>query len=110
MQWLTLVPENTGIQRLRTERPVTASTRRLDAAAPYPSAHAAQIGDPRADSRPPRRERRRTERRHHERRGQQLPVAFDTRSKHDRRGCQDRRAPRDVSTATPRVTGIDVYA
>lgn len=110
MQWLTLVSEDAGVQRLRAERPVTASTGQLDAVVRYPSAHPAQIGETRASAPAPRRERRRGERRQGDRRGQQLAGAFDTRSKHDRRGCQDRRRPAGEAVATPKGAGIDVYA
>jgi len=110
MQWLTLVSEDAAVQRLRSARPATASTGRLHGVAGYPSAHPAQIGEPRVDEPAARRERRRGERRMEQRRDQQLPVAFDTRSRHDRRGCQDRRRAPDEAQTTPRVTGIDVYA
>ena len=110
MQWLSLVPEDAGVQRLQAERPATARTAQLDAVARYPSAHPAQIGERRANAPAPRRERRGGERRQGDRRGQQLAGAFDPRSKHDRRGCQDRRRPAGEAVATPKGAGIDVYA
>ncbi len=110
MQWLTLVPEDAGVQRLRAERPVTASTGQLDTVARYPSSHPVQIGETHLRAPAPRRERRRGERRQGDRRGQQLASAFDTRGKHDRRGCQDRRQSTGAAAITAKGAGIDVYA
>ena len=113
MQWLSLVPEDAGVQRLRAERPVTASTGQLDRVAHYPSSHPVQIGETHPRAAAPRRERRRGERRQGERRGQQLAGAFDTRGKHDRRGCQDR-LQSTVAAATPKraahTTGLEGLA
>jgi hypothetical protein len=111
MQWLTLVPEDAGVQRLRAELSATAGTGQLDAVARYPSAHPVQIGEQRASGAPvPRRERRRGERRQGARREQQLAGAFDTRSRHDRRGCPNRRRSAGETAATAMGAGIDVYA
>ena len=111
MQWLTLVPERAVAQRLRTERPPGATTGQPDPVARYPSSHPVQIGDRQATRvAAPRRERRRGERRQNDRRGQQLSGAFDTRSKHDRRCCQDRRRCAGETAPTPTGAGIDVHA
>ena len=110
MQWLTLGPEHAGARRLRTERPAGATTGQLDAVARYPCTYPAQLGDKQAARvSATGRERRCGERRQNDRRGQQLTGVFDTRSKRDRRCCQDRRRSAGEMTQTP-AGGIDVYA
>ena len=111
MQGLTLVSEDSGVHRLRSAPPATASAGRLDGVAGYPTTHRVQIGETAVQVAERRPERRRGERRTQQRRGQQLAIAFDTRGRHDRRDCQDRRrAPRETDTTAAQVTGIDVFA
>ena len=45
MQWLTLVPEDAGVQRLKADNRRPAVTRDVDALSAYPSTHAVKIGD-----------------------------------------------------------------
>ncbi len=110
MQWLSLVSEDTGVQRLKAADRAPARTGRLEAVAQYPSAHPVQVGERRADQRPPRVDRRRGERRDADRRTRQIPVLLDTRSQHQRRAVQDRRRSGGETATTRRGTGIDVYA
>ncbi len=110
MQWLTLVSEDAGVQRLKADNRLPATTPGVDAVSPYPAAHPARIeGRPQQAPRAPARDRRRDDRRQGERRRQQLPVVFDTRSRHDRRALENRRKNAPGSTA-PAPTGVDLYA
>ena len=92
MQWLRLVSEDSGIQRLKTENRLPATTHGIAPVSPYPATHSASIGDGTATSLPPTKDRRKGDRRKGgDRRSQQVPVFLDTRSKHDRRGIENRR-------------------
>jgi hypothetical protein len=85
MQWLTLVPENSGVQRLQADMRRTVAVRSVDAIAPCPPPHPVDTGDDRQTrSLPagaPQGERRSGE----DRRRRQVPVVLDTRSSGDRR-------------------------
>jgi len=112
MQWLTLLPEDSGVQRLRADNRKPTVARAVDSVAPYPSAHPVQIGERPQGRRQQDRNRRQGERRQGEdRRREQVPVILDTRSSHDRRALQNRRADRNgeeaVAVPQPR---INVYA
>ena len=104
MQWLTLVSEDNGVQRLKAANRRPAVARALEPVAPYPSAHPARIGE---HSETPRRRsenRQPAERRKNgDRRRKQVPVILDTRSQHDRRELQDRHG-------THLRKRLDVYA
>ena len=112
MQWLTLVSEDNGVQRLKADnrRPVVA--RAVDPVSPYPSTHPARIGEH------PETPHQRIESRHQgerrkdgDRRRKQVPVILDTRSKHDRRALQNRGDTHsgEEKPDTPRPR-INVYA
>ena len=92
MQWLTLVPEDSGVQRLKADNKLPATTGDVEQVAPFPRVHPARIGDRRESrSAMPTKERRSAERRQGDRRKKQIPVLLDTRSKHDRRAFENRR-------------------
>ena len=112
MQWLNLVSEDAGVQRLKTEARQTAKTRGVNAVAPYPKVHPVQIGEDRRARQKPVTDRRQGERRKGaERRKQQIPVLLDTRSQHDRRSIDGRRQSDsgNAEAATSR-TRINLYA
>jgi len=112
MQWLSLVTEDAGVQRLRADNRLPAKARGVDHVSPYPSSHAAQISEGNKRQQQPRKERRQQERRRNaDRRKQQLPVILDTRSSHDRRQIQNRRQTR--ISENPEINGLarlDLYA
>lgn len=112
MQWLTLVPEDAGVQRLKADNRRPAGARGVEALAPYPSTHAVKIGENAANHQPPERDRRRGERRSGvDRRCNQLPVLLDTRSRHDRRRIENRRQPTTPQDPRQAVrTRINLYA
>ena len=112
MQWLTLVSEDNGVQRLKADnrRPVVA--RAVDAVSPYPSTHPVRVGEHPEIQRQHVEIRRYGERRKRgDRRHKQVPVILDTRSSHDRRALQSRRATHSVDEKpdTPHQR-INVYA
>lgn len=107
MQWLSLVTEDYGVQRLKADnlRPVVA--RPLAPVAAYPAAHPVQTGETPEAPQQPRAERRRGERRQGgERRRRQVPVILDTRCQNDRRASTERR---DGAGSAPRLR-LDTYA
>ncbi|TCK19428.1 hypothetical protein DFR30_2739 [Thiogranum longum] len=114
MQWITLVPEDAGVQRLKADNRRPVITRNVDAVSPYPSAHALRIGEGNRRESAPHGERRADERRAGaERRKQQVPVLLDTRSKHDRRAIDNRRtidATDNNSDQRPRRVRLNLYA
>jgi len=113
MQWINLVPEDAGIQRLKADNRRPVITRDVDAVSPYPSAHAARVGKGIERDITEHRERRAEDRRSGiDRRKKQLPVLLDTRSKHDRRGIDNRRAATDsgADDRPARKTRLNLYA
>jgi hypothetical protein len=112
MQWLTLVPEDSGVQRLKADNRRPAVTRSVDpvsASAPLPSTRGdEQVQMPRQ----PATDRRRGERRGgYDRRVEQQPVLLDTRCSHDRRDGENRRqAPGNRTQCPPAGTRINLYA
>ncbi len=107
MQWLTLVPEDSGVQRLKADNRRARVTRAVAAPTPCPPAQ----GD---HDRPLQAApvRRRSERRAgHERRRRQVPVVLDTRCGGDRR---DRSEHHTRAANPPRPQSIrrhiDLYA
>ena len=93
MQWLKLVSEDGGVQRLKACNRLPAVTPAVDPVPPYPATHSARIdGRPVPGSRRPLKDRRQNERRQgSDRRKKQVAVILDTRSKHDRRALENRR-------------------
>jgi hypothetical protein len=92
MQWLTLVSEDAGVQRLKSDARQPATARAVDAVAAYPAAHPAQLGEGASARKAPVKDRRQGERRKQgDRRKEQQPVLLDTRSRHDRRSIDNRR-------------------
>lgn len=113
MQWLTLVPEDAGVQRLKADNRRPAVTRNVDAPSAYPSTHAVKIGDGTENRQSPsRRDRRQSDRRSGcDRRCKQVPVLLDTRSSHDRRHIENRRQAAASKDLRPVVrTRINLYA
>jgi hypothetical protein len=112
MQWLTLVSEDNGVQRLKADNRRPAIARAVDQVSPYPSAHPARIGEHPGTARQRIENRHQDERRKgDDRRRKQVPVILDTRSNHDRRSLQNRRGTHsgDEKSDTPRQR-INVYA
>ena len=112
MQWLNLVSEDGGIQRLKADNLQPAVTTGIKAVPPYPSTHPVQIGERRDSRGKPVSDRRRAERRRgNERRQKQVPVMLDTRSSRDRRTIEDRRKSLSANKGTPNTFAhIDIYA
>jgi hypothetical protein len=111
MQWLSLVTEDAGVQRLKADTRLRVALRSLDGVAPCPSLHTVQTDAAEHRQRLPRRERRQQERRRAgDRRQQQLPVFLDTRSRQDRRQPHNRRLT--WISENPQVTArarLDLY-
>jgi len=112
MQWINLVPEDAGLQRLKADNRRPVITRDVDAVSPYPSAHAPRIGDGTRRESTPHRDRRASDRRTgSDRRKQQLAVLLDTRSKHDRRAIGNRRSIETTDTEQrPQRARLNLYA
>ena len=113
MQWLKLVSEDAGLQRLKAVNRLPASTPGIDPVPPYPATHSACIGGhPEPGSRRPLKDRRQNERRQGgDRRKKQIPVVLDTRSKHDRRALENRREGKKCRKNKPSARSrINVYA
>lgn len=117
MQWIKLVPEDTGIQNLKADNKRPAITRNVDAVSPYPSAHAPRIGEDALREARKHQKRRTGDRREgDDRRKQQIPVMLDTRSKHDRRAISNRRtdsssdAEADADDQAPPSKHLNIYA
>lgn len=110
MQWLSLVTEDAGVQRLKADNRQPVVARSLDAVSPYPAIHPARIGEGKVREPGARRERRDGERRQGERRQKQVPVLLDTRCG-SRRGIENRRreAAEPDDAGIPAVR-INVYA
>lgn len=112
MQWLNLVSEDAGVQRLKAEARQPATTPGVSAVAPYPSVHPAHIGEASNARQKPIQDRRHGERRKGtDRRKQQKAVLLDTRSQHDRRNIDNRRQPQSgEKETTPSRMRINLYA
>ena len=113
MQWLKLVSEDGGIQRLRAANRLPARAPRVGAVPAYPSTHSARSDDrPEPGRRRPFKDRRQHERRQGgDRRKKQVPVLLDTRSKHDRRSLENRRGSKErCEDKPPARSGVNVYA
>ncbi len=112
MQWLSLVSEDSGVQRLKADNRLPATTQGVLAVSPFPSTHAAKAGEHRDTHQRPVTDRRRNERRQgNERRKKQIPVVLDTRSNHDRRGIENRRKNQTVHDEKPApLPRINIYA
>ena len=112
MHWLSLVSEDNAVQRLQAEKRPPAATSGVASVPAYPTTHSAHIADRPATNAYPARERRKEDRRKGgDRRKEQVPVLLDTRSKHDRRGIENRRrteAARKLQRAAR--ARINVYA
>ena len=113
MQWLKLVSEDGGVQRLKAGNRLPAATPGVAPVPPYPATHSARIGGhPEPGSRRPLKDRRQNERRQGgDRRKKQIPVVLDTRSKHDRRALENRREGKKCrKNKPPARSRINVYA
>lgn len=111
MQWLKLVSEDGGIQRLRADNRSPATTPVVDPVPQSPAAQPPPLGKHPESNARPRKERRRGERRKGgDRRKKQIPVLLDTRSKHDRRALENRRgdAPASPDDPPPR-SGVNIF-
>jgi len=112
MQWLTLVPEDSGVQRLKADNRKPAVTGSVDPVSPYPRAHPTRSGEQIESRQRPVHDRREGERRRGgERRREQVPVLLDTRCQEDRRAIENRRA--SVATGEHPPTArlrINLYA
>jgi hypothetical protein len=112
MQWLTLVPEDSGVQRLKADNRLPTVTRSVDpvsASSPVPTARS---GEQVQEQRKPATDRRRGDRRRGcERRSEQQPVLLDTRCSQDRRGGENRRQSDGGREQRPVArTRINLYA
>jgi hypothetical protein len=112
MQWLKLVSEDGGIQRLKAGNRLPAKTPGVGPVPPYPATHSARIDRyPEFGSHRPPEDRRQNERRQGgDRRKKQIPVVLDTRSKHDRRALENRRGGKKRSQDRPPIrSGVNIY-
>jgi hypothetical protein len=112
MQWLKLVSEDGGVQRLKASNRLPAATTGVEPVPPYPATHSARIdGRSEPDNRRPLKDRRQNERRQgSDRRKKQVPVILDTRSKHDRRALENRRENKNrCDNKPPARSRINVY-
>jgi hypothetical protein len=103
MTFINLIPDDLGIQRLKSENAQPGTTRAVTPVEPYPSQQANQ---PQALPVPPPRKRRKPrkgERRAGERRKRQEPVILDTRASQDRREITDRREDEAETRPPPRI-------
>ncbi len=113
MQWLKLVSEDGGVQRLKAVNRLPVRAPGVDAVPAYAATHSAGSGEhPKPDRRRPVKERRQNERRQGgDRRQKQVPVVLDTRSKHDRRALENRRGSKKRREDKPPArSGVNVYA
>lgn len=107
MTSINLIPDDLGVQRLKSENAQPSTTRAVTPVAPYPTEQANQ-----PHPRPPvparaRNEQRKRERRRGERRRKQDPILLDTRSSQDRRHIRDRRDDEEAK-ARP-APSLDLY-
>ena len=112
MQWLKLVSEDGGVQRLKAVNRLPARAPHVDAVPAYPATHSARSGEYPEPGRPLKDRRQNERRQGGERRKKQVPIVLDTRSKHDRRALENRRDGNkrcEDKTPAPR-SGINVYA
>ena len=110
MQWLSLVTEDAGVQRLKADNRLPVITRSVDAVSPYPAVHPAHIGEGKRIEPVTGRDRRGKERRRGERRKQQVPVILDTRCA-NRRDIENRRSSSTTeATEAPFAVRINLYA
>lgn len=91
MTFINLIPDDLGLQRLKSDNAQPGSARAVTPVDPYPTQQPGQAHPKPMVLRREEPEQRKRERRHGERRQQQLPVVLDTRTPHDRRGIGDRR-------------------
>jgi len=105
MQWLTLVPENSSVQRLTADNRRPVVVRGVAAPAPCPPAPPLRNDERTA---PGAREHRHDERRKgDDRRRQQVPVVLDTRCSDERRRRSD---AGKAGQPTDRRHHINLYA
>ena len=111
MQWLKLVSEDGGVQRLKAVNRLPVKTPRVDPVPPYPATHSARIDTSHQSQARPVKDRRQADRRKGgDRRKKQVAVVLDTRSKHDRRAFQDRRGSNKRSQDKRRARShINIY-
>jgi hypothetical protein len=111
MQWLKLVSEDGGVQRLKANNRLPVRTPGVDPVPPYPATHSARIDTARQSHARPVKDRRQSDRRKGgERRKKQVAVVLDTRSKHDRRALEDRRGSKKRSHDKRRARShINIY-
>ena len=91
MTFINFIPDDLGVQRLKSDNAQPGSARAVTAVEPYP---AQQPGQPHPAPMVLRRQRddkRKQERRAEDRRKQQEPVLLDTRIPNHRRRAADRR-------------------
>jgi len=112
MQWLTLVPEDSGVQRLKADNRKPAVTGSVDPVSPYPRAHPTRCGEQIETRSRPVHDRRQGERRRGgERRREQVSVLLDTRCPQDRRAIDNRRTSAATSEHPPTARlRINLYA
>jgi hypothetical protein len=110
MQWLSLVNEDTGVQRLKADNRQPLATRSVDAVSAYPNIHPVQLGERTVRERVSGGDRRADagDRRQRERRQKQVPVLLDTRCS-SRRSIENRRCNADPDSELLMVR-INVYA
>ena len=111
MQWLKLVSEDGGVQRLKAQNRLPVRTPSVDPVPPYPATHSARIDTTHQSHTRPAKDRRQSDRRKGgDRRKKQVAVVLDTRSKHDRRALEDRRGNNKPSKDRRRARShINIY-
>jgi hypothetical protein len=103
MTFINLIPDDLGVQRLKSANTQPGTTRAVTPVDPYPSQQANQPQPLPVPNRRQRREQRRAERRRQERRQHQEPLILDTRATQDRRQITDRREDEAETKPLPRL-------
>ena len=104
MTFINLIPDDLGVQRLKSDNAQPGAARAVTPVDPYPSQQANQ---PQPLPVPPRRRnQRKGDRRRGDRRQRQDAVILDTRAGQDRREPGDRREDARGDTPPPR---LDLY-
>ena len=101
MTFINLIPDDLGVQRLKSENTQPGTARAVTPVEPYPSQQANQP-QPLPVPPPRRRNQRKGERRRGERRQRQEPVILDTRTS-DRRTSPDRREDEAEAASPPHL-------
>ncbi len=91
MTFINLIPDDLGVQRLKSDNAQPGATRAVPPVDPYPTQQPGQPAQPPVQARRGKRDHRKNDRRQGDRRQRQEPVLLDTRSGQNRRKSTGRR-------------------